>query len=87
MLHMGPDKVTRGKRAAETQLARQHAGGDNAREAAGVLAGAGGVRAADAEHVEHGGLGLQDGAAAEGADFDRGHGDGDLEGAAEAVNC
>jgi hypothetical protein len=37
------------------------------------------VCAADAEEVEHGGLGLEDGAAAYGSDFDGGHGDGDLE--------
>jgi hypothetical protein len=37
------------------------------------------VWAADAEEVEHGSLRLEDGAAAEGADFDAGHADGDLE--------
>ena len=36
------------------------------------------MSAAHAEHVEHGCLGLEDSAAADGADFDGGHGDGDL---------
>jgi len=41
--------------------------------------------AAHAEEVEHGGLRGEEGAAADGADFDAGHGDGDLEVAVVAV--
>jgi len=37
------------------------------------------VCAAHAKEVEHGGLGREEGTAADGADFDAGHGDGDLE--------
>ena len=57
----------------------KNARGDDLGELLRVRAGVRGVGAADAEHFEHGGLGLQDGAAADGADFDGGHGDGDLE--------
>ena len=42
--------------------------------------------ASDAEEVEHSGLRLQNGAAADGSDFDGRHADGDLEGAVETVN-
>lgn len=64
MLHVRPDEMSRRERAAERELAGQHAGRDDARQAPGVLAGVGGVRPADAEHLEHGGLRLEDGAAA-----------------------
>lgn len=85
--HVCLDEVARSEGRAQRQLAGQHGGGDDAGEEACVLAGCDGVGAAHAEHVEHGGLGLEDGAAAQGADFDGGHGDGDLEGAAEAGSC
>lgn len=85
MRHMALDEMTRRKRGAEGQFTSQDTSSDDARELARVVAGVGGVGAADAEEVEHCGLGLEDGAAAEGADFDGGHGDGDLEVAAEAV--
>lgn len=42
--------------------------------------------ALDAEQVKHGLLGLEDGAAANSADFDAWHGDGDLQGAVVARN-
>jgi hypothetical protein len=45
------------------------------------------VGAAHAEKVEHGGLGLEDCAAADGTDFDGGHRDGDVEVAVLAVVC
>jgi hypothetical protein len=41
----------------------------------------------DAEEVEHGGLGLEDGTATNGADFDGRHGHGDLEVAIYAGGC
>lgn len=84
MLHMGLDEVTGGKGRAEGELAREDGGGDNACERAGVLAGVGEVGPTHAEQVEHRTLGVQDGAAAESADFDGWHRDGDLKGAAEA---
>jgi len=43
------------------------------------------VCAAYAEEVEHGCLGLENGAAANGADLDGRHGDGDLEVSVEAA--
>lgn len=79
MRHMRFHEVTRSKRRAEREFASEHARGDDLGELLRVGAGGGGVGAADAEHFEHGGLGLEDGAAADGADFDGGHGDGDLE--------
>jgi len=78
------DEVAGGEGGAEGELAREDGGGDDACERAGVLAGTGEVGPAHAEQVEHRTLRVQDGTAAEGADFDGGHGDGDLERAAEA---
>ena len=43
------------------------------------------MRAANTEKIEHGGLRLEDSATADGADFDAGHADGDLEVTVEAV--
>jgi hypothetical protein len=77
--HVSFDEMTCRERGAETELAGQHGGAHDARQLAGVLAGVGGVGAADAEEVEHAGLGFEDGAAADGADFDAGHRDRDLE--------
>lgn len=85
MLHVGLDKVASRESAAKGQLAGQGGCGNDASEAAGIFTGGGGVGSANAEHVEHGGLGLEDGAATEGADFNGRHGDGDLERAAEAA--
>jgi hypothetical protein len=54
----------------------------------GVGAGGSGVGAAAAQEVEHGCLGFEDGSAADGADFDGGHGHGDLEVSFQAeVEC
>ena len=50
--------------------------GDDARELLCVLAGVRRVRALDTKHLEHGLLGCEDRAAADGADFDAGHGHG-----------
>jgi hypothetical protein len=73
------DKVTGAQGAVEGQFTCEHTGGDDARELACVVTGRFRVRATDTEKIEHGGLGVENGAAADGADFDRGHGDGDLE--------
>ena len=70
MGHVRLDKVPGRQGRAERELASQYAGRDDTRELLGVFAGRGGVGAADAEEVEHGGLGFEDGAAADGADFD-----------------
>lgn len=87
MRHMALHQMTRREGRAEGQLTGQDTSGDDTRELARVVARVGGVGATDAEEVEHCGLGLEDGAAAEGADFDGGHGDGDLEVTAEAEGC
>jgi hypothetical protein len=72
--HVRPDEVAGGEGAC----------GDDLGELLGVLTRSGGVGAAHAEEVKHGCLGLEDGAAADGADFDRRHGDGNLEVSFEA---
>jgi hypothetical protein len=77
--HVRFDQMTRTQRGVERKFAGEDTSGDDTRELARVVAWGGGVSAAHAEEVEHGGLGLEDGAAANGADFDGGHGDGDLE--------
>lgn len=84
MLHVGPDEVAGGEGTAEGEFAGEDGGADDAGETAGVLAGVGGVGASDAEHIEHGALRLEDGAASEGTDFETGHRDGDLESTVEA---
>jgi hypothetical protein len=58
------------KSGAERQLTGQNGGRDDASQPPGVLAGAGGVRTTDTEHVEHGSLGIENGAAAESTDFE-----------------
>lgn len=85
MTHVRLHQVSGREGRAERQFARQDAGGDDARELARVVARLAGVGAAHAEQVEHGGLGLEDGAAAYGADFDARHRDGDVQGAVEAA--
>lgn len=72
---------------AQREFSSKHTSADYSRELAGVVSWIRWVRTAHAEEVEHGGLGLEDCAAAEGADFDGGHGDGNLEVAAEARVC
>jgi hypothetical protein len=67
---MGLYKVTSTQGTIETKFASEDARGNDARKLARVVAGRGGVCAANAEEVEHGGLGLEDSAAADGADFD-----------------
>lgn len=84
VLHMRADEMAGSESTAQGQLTSEDGGGDNTGETARVVTRARRVSAADAEEVEHGGLGLEDGAAAESTDFERGHRHGDLEGAAEA---
>lgn len=68
--HVRLDEVAGGEGRAERKFAGEDACGDDLGELLGVLAGSGGVGAAHAEEVEHGCLGLEDRAAANGADFD-----------------
>lgn len=79
MRHVGSDQVSGGEGGAEGEFAGEDAGGDDSGETAGVIAWVGWVGPADAEKVEAGGLGFEDCAATDGADFDGGHRDGDLE--------
>ena len=81
MRHMRLHQMARRQRRTQRQFARKHTSSNDASELARVVAGVSGMGAAHAQQVEHGGLRLEDGAAADGADFDRGHADGDLEGA------
>lgn len=76
---MALDKLARSQGGAEAQLAGQDRGGDDACQLAGIVTWVFGVSAAQAEEVEHGGLRAEDGATAYCANFDGGHGDGDLE--------
>lgn len=85
MRHMRLNQMSRLQRGIQTQLSRQHTRRDNPREFPRVVARVRGMRATDAEEVEHSGLGLEDRAAAYGADFYGGHCDGDVEVAVYAV--
>lgn len=69
MAHVGLDKMTGGEGRAEGQFPGEHGGGDNARELARVVAGIYARGPAHAEEVEHSGLRLEDGPAADCADF------------------
>lgn len=73
MAHMRLHEMSRREGRAEREFTRKDSGADDAGELLGVSAGVGWVRASYAEEVEHGGLGFEDGAAADGADFDAGH--------------
>jgi len=75
---MCPHQMSRSEGTAETELPSQHAGRDDPCQLSSVVARMGGVCASHAEEVEAGALGFEDGAAAYGADFDGGHGYGDL---------
>jgi hypothetical protein len=77
--HVGLDKVASGKRSAQAELTGQDGGRDDAGQLASVLTRGGGVRTTDTEHLKHGGLRLENGTATNGADLNRGHGDGNLE--------
>lgn len=79
MCHVRLDQMPGREGAAQTELAGQYGSGNDTREALRILAWVRGVGAAHAEEVEHGALGLEDGTTTDGTDFDRRHGDGDLE--------
>lgn len=79
MRHMRFDKVTSAQGGVQRQLSSKNTSADDASELASVVARGFLMGAADAQEVEHRGLGLENGAAADGADFNTGHGNGDLE--------
>ncbi len=85
MAHVCLHQMASSQRRAQRQFAGENPGSDNTSKLARVISWISGMSAADAEEVEHSSLGLEDGAAADGADFDGGHGDGDLEVAVETV--
>lgn len=78
MSHVRADKVAGGKGCAETEFTGEDGGGHDTGEASGVVTGAGWVSATDTEEVKHGSLSLEDGAAADSADFYRRHRDADV---------
>ena len=79
MLHVCPDEVTGRESAAERQLTGKHSGSHNAGKTASILARMSRVWAANAQHVEHSGLRVENGTSTKSADLERRHGDGDLE--------
>lgn len=79
MGHVCLDKVASGKGAAQAELPSQNASSHNTGKFPGVVTGIGGVSAPDAKEVEHSALRLEDGPASNRADFNRGHGDTNLE--------
>ena len=81
---MRPDKMTSAQSAVERQLSSENASTDDAGKLACVVTRNLLVRAANAEKVQHSGLGLKDCTAANGADLNGGHGDRDLEVAIDA---
>ena len=83
MRHMAFDKMTGSESSTEGEFTGKNTSSDDAGEFAGVVTWVCWVRAADAKHIEHGGLGLENGSATNSTNFNGRHGDGDLEVAAE----
>lgn len=73
MLHVRLDEMAGSQGRHEGQFTGHDGCADDPGEALGVCAGRSGVGAGDTEHLEHGSLGREDRAAANGTDFDRGH--------------
>lgn len=84
MSHVCLHQMTGCQRRAERQLACEDGCANNTGKASCVVARVGGVRSAHAKKVKHGRLSFEDCTAANGADFDTGHGDGDLKIATDA---
>ena len=79
VLEVAPDEVTRRQGRHQTQLARQHRGAHHPGQLGSVLARVSGVRTLDPQHLQAGGLGGQDGAAAHCAHLYARHGAGNVE--------
>ena len=86
VLHMRLDQVASSKSRAKRKLTGQDSRRDDAGQPPGVFAGASRVRTTDTQHVEHGCLRLENRTAAQGANFERRHRDGDLQGSTEAIH-
>lgn len=74
MAHMRLHQMPSSQRAAQTELTCEHGGSNDPGKLPCVVARVRWVGAFDAEDVEHGGLGFENGAAADGANFDARHG-------------
>jgi hypothetical protein len=70
MRHMGLDKVARTQGTVQTKFTSEDTRSDYARKLARIIAWRRGMSATNTEEVEHGGLGLEDSAATDCADFD-----------------
>lgn len=86
MRHVRSDEMASTQRSVERQLSSKDASGDYASELPGVVAGRGRMGSTHAKEVKHRGLGFENGAAADCADFYRGHRHGDLEVAIDATD-
>ena len=78
MRHVRLYKMTSTQGTIQRQFTSKYTGGNYARKLACIIAWGRGVCTTYAEEIEHGRLGFENGAAAYGADFDGGHGDGNL---------
>ena len=76
--HMGIDKVTGSKRAAETELSGQHASGYDSSQLASIVARICGVSSPNTEEIEHSALGLEHCPPAYRTNFDARHRNADL---------
>lgn len=79
MSHVRLDKMASGKGTAKTDFTGKDASSHNPSEFPGIIAGIRWVGPSDAKEVKHRALGFQDGPASNRADFNRRHGDTDLE--------
>lgn len=79
MLHVSADKVACREGTAKRQFASEDGSGNDAGKALGIGAWLGRMRAADTEHVEHSALRVEDGTSTECTNFERRHGDRDLQ--------
>lgn len=81
--HMRPDQVTSSKCGTQRQFTSENTSSNYTGKLACVVSWVSWVRAANTEHVEHGGLWFKDSSSSESTNFDGRHGDRDLKGATE----
>lgn len=67
--HVRLDEMTRTQRTIQTEFTRKHTCGNDAGKLPCIVTRGGWVSATHAEEVKHGGLGLENGATANGANF------------------
>lgn len=85
MCHVSFDEMTGSESTAERQLSSKNSRSDDSGQALGVLASIGRVRSADAKHLKHSSLGIEDRTATDSANFERRHGHRDLERAPQTI--